>query len=192
MGGWSFSVNMNRVVVRVSTGIAVCFGITSLVVSSDGTNIVEFMFVLFGVLTITGFALLNGIAVLALRKRKQNARSFTLFAAFAVHTLVVVVMLADVVFNIGFRIRFNMSRAAFETAAHEVRSGKRIATPTSIGYYRVSDIDVTDRSVRFIIGEFGLADGFGVVYSPEGTPSVLGEDSYWAIGGPWWLWIRYW
>jgi hypothetical protein len=108
--------------------------------SSDGATIIEFMFVLYGALIVAGVALLNGIAVLVRRICKPNVGPLTYLADFGIHSLVLVLVFADVVLHIGFRVRFNMSRAAFESAARDIRAGKRIATPTSIGYYRVSEI----------------------------------------------------
>jgi hypothetical protein len=105
---------------------------------------------------------------------------------------IVTLVFASLTSDLSVRARFSMSRQAFDVAARNALEGKSLRTPTRIGYFRVTEIDRAGKSVRFVIGEYGLADSIGVAYSPGGEPPVVGEDYYYDLGGPWWLWIRSW
>jgi hypothetical protein len=59
----------------------------------------------------------------------------------ALQLLFLAVVFVGVSFDFAFRARFRLSRGALESAAEEIRSGKREPRPGWIGLFHVSEVD---------------------------------------------------
>jgi hypothetical protein len=77
------------------------------------------------------------------------------------------------------------------TVSTTIRIASWSALPRRIGLFEVSEIDTPGDSVRFVVGD-AFIDSVGVVYSPGGTPPLVGEDSSRHLHGSWWMWYRRW
>ena len=109
-----------------------------------------------------------------------------LFVAFCALTILV---------GLPFRIRFALSEDDLQQYAQEVTKSPPpwgLAQPVPVGLFDVQQVEVLPKGVvRMITTTCGL-DDCGIVYSPNGPPPVVGEDSYTEIGGGWWTWLRSW
>jgi hypothetical protein len=94
---------------------------------------------------------------------------------------------------IAFGARFGLSAPFVAKAAEAVLAGRVPPDQLNhhvIGLYPVRDVDHVGEAVRFITGRCSLFDDCGFVYSPKGSPPVVGRDSYHHLWGPWWHWYR--
>ena len=91
------------------------------------------------------------------------------------------------------RARFELSRPAMDRAARDVLAGRR--DPSKIHRIGLWEVDRAERvgpSFRFLVKESGLFDSIGFAYSTRGEPPYVGEDSYWHVEGPWYVWQESW
>ena len=107
--------------------------------------------------------------------------------------LVPLLCLAFVLSGAAFWVRFMLSRSSLNS--YVAASSK--ATPGSfrpalrVGLFWLRETEVLPQgAVRMITTECGVVDTCGVVYSPTGSPPVIGEDVYDSLGGPWYHWYR--
>jgi len=94
---------------------------------------------------------------------------------------------------VGFATRLALSAPFVARTADAVLDGR--TTPETlnghlVGLFLVRNVDHVGEAVRFITGPCSLFDDCGFVYSPKGSPPVVGEDSYQHLWGPWWHWYR--
>ena len=61
-----------------------------------------------------------------------------------------------------------------------------------IGLYPVEKIEAVPSGMRFIVRGTGFLDRAGFAWSPNGTPTVIGEDHYKHLAGPWYAWRESW
>jgi hypothetical protein len=95
----------------------------------------------------------------------------------------------------AFRLRFALSRPALERyvrSAGEEKVDGRFATRKRVGLFWLRESEVLPGDVVRMITTPCMFDDCGVVYSPAGEPPRIGEDSYRALGGPWYHWWRSW
>ncbi|MFN0009437.1 MAG: hypothetical protein ACKVXR_16185 [Planctomycetota bacterium] len=175
----------------VTASLAFSWGAVSLVVSSDGQSLVEWMLYFFGGLVFGILTVATGVVLVARGTRSGLPLWRILPAPFVLQLLFLFFVFVGVSFGLAFRARFAVSRPALEAAALDVRSGSHAPAPGRIGLFHVAEIDRAGDSVRFIVGEAGL-DHCGLVHSPRREPPVVGEDSYEHLQGPWWFWHRSW
>ena len=93
-----------------------------------------------------------------------------------------------------FEIRFKLSQQALENFAnHPVLDHER-STVQWVGLFPLREVDIAGTSVRMIVSDCHLFDDCGFVYSPDGEPPVIGEDSYTKIpfAENWYYWWRSW
>jgi hypothetical protein len=175
-----------------SAAAAVVWGGFAVVLASDGMSLTDFLYYFYGGLFFGLFTVILAAVLLVtgLKRRDKLARMLplSLVVQFAFLALVFVC----VSYGLAFDGRFAISRGALESAAAQVRSGRVLQTPVSLGLFRVSRVETAGPSVRFVVGEAGMADRFGVVYCPKGKPPQVGEDSYDHMQGPWWVWNESW
>jgi hypothetical protein len=95
----------------------------------------------------------------------------------------------------SFWVRFQCSRPALnryvQSASPMIASGT--FTPgVRVGLFWLREAEVLPDGVVRMITTDCMFDQCGVVYSPRGAPPVVGEDTYNALGGPWYHWWRSW
>ena len=169
--------------------IVAVWGATVLVLNSDGQPLIGFGLYFFGGLV---FGFLTLVATfITVRGVLRRDMSLNRLAPLGLQWLVLGVVFLGVGFGYAFRLRFELSRPALESASEAVRRGETLTLPARIGTFRVREIDTVGTAVRFIVGESFL-DDVGVVLSPDSKPLVVGEDTYLPLSGDWWLWERSW
>jgi hypothetical protein len=166
--------------------LALVWGGAAAALRSDGENLLELCLFCYGALGLGSVILALGVQ--ALRRREPRAELPPLGLGVLVLAAAVVERHLDLVTT----ARFELSRDALEAAAAEVRAGRELQTPARVGWYRIRYADEVDGAVRFVVGTENAMDGLGFVHSPGGEPRCVGEDRYWRLDGPWWLWARGW
>jgi hypothetical protein len=179
--------------ILISTFVVVAWAVAVLVMTSDGVGFADTVVYFFGGLALGTFAVVTTAAAFghgAVAKQWPVASEIALLV---VQLAIIAAVAGSVVLDVPFAARFAASRSALEAAALRTRAAHQPAVPGTIGLFRVTEIDRAGSAVRFIVGDAGLFnDSAGVVYSPDGQPPVVDEDSYQHIGGPWWSWYRSW
>lgn len=94
----------------------------------------------------------------------------------------------------AFRVRFLLSRPAFDnyaqTAPENLRGG--FTSGARVGLFWLREAEVLPGGIVRIITTDCMFDHCGVVYSPQGEPPRIGEDTYGSLGGSWYHWWRSW
>jgi hypothetical protein len=94
----------------------------------------------------------------------------------------------------AFWARFMLSRSLLKDYVQTASPAITASSPTPgvrVGLFRLRNAEVLPHGVvRMITTECGVVDSCGLVYSPAGTPPVVGEDVYDSLGGPWYHWYR--
>ncbi len=93
-----------------------------------------------------------------------------------------------------FEIRFKLSQQALENYARHPALDTDNATVQWVGLFPLREVDVVGTSIRMIVAECHVLDDCGFVYSPNGEPPRVGEDSYQEMpfAGDWCYWQRSW
>lgn len=162
---------------------AVLWGVLALWLGSDaGTDFLTMLAIVAG-----GFLVFVWWACLRLWHlfgRRQSPRSFAgggrhwLFFWLA-ELLVVAIVVAALMVRLPFRMRFALSEAEFRKQVTSVQPGRQTPLPITLGTFRVTEMEVVDRGVvRLTTSRDGLLDKAGVVFSPDGRPPYLNEDTY--------------
>ncbi|MCI0441179.1 MAG: hypothetical protein L0177_18915 [Chloroflexi bacterium] len=95
----------------------------------------------------------------------------------------------------SFWVRFQFSRPSLsryvQSTSPAIASG--VFTPgIRVGLFWLREAEVLPNGVVRMITTDCMFDHCGLVYSPRGAPPVIGEDTYDALGGPWYHWWRSW
>jgi hypothetical protein len=160
---------------------------------SDAGLTVPGMFVLLGGGMVALAASALSVAGRWVRSRKVAAaavawRAFVFPAALAV-------LAASTWFGATFWMRFLLSRPALDrfvrNGAPAVAAG-RFVPGEHIGLFRLQEAEVLPGGIVRLITTDCMFDHCGVVYSPQGPPPRVGEDTYSPLGGGWWHWWRSW
>jgi hypothetical protein len=90
--------------------------------------------------------------------------------------------------------RFLVSRLVMNDLGAEVLASPGRAAPPNqrLGLYWAKDIERVRGAVRFHVASSGFGNSVGFAYSPAGEPPQLGEDTYWHLEGPWYVWEESW
>ncbi|HEX7491417.1 MAG TPA: hypothetical protein VF337_06915 [Candidatus Limnocylindrales bacterium] len=82
------------------------------------------------------------------------------------------------------RLRFELSRTAFQQAASRVQAGQ-VVDGGNIGLFQIDRVLELPNGVWFEDLSLGFIDPCGLAYSPSGRPEItrLGTD----LGGGWWI-----
>ncbi|MBE5231480.1 MAG: hypothetical protein INR81_21260 [Microcystis aeruginosa PMC 728.11] len=163
---------------------------------SDGAESFSDFFFSFG-----GFILLTVISVvfLFLYLKKKGWHFQSVFALIR-HPGVYVVLLSflgsyllNIYPYIPFEIRFKLSQQALEDFAKHPISDNDNSTVQWVGLFPLREVDIAGTSVRMIVSECFL-DDCGFVYSPNGDPPIVYEDSYYELpfAENWYYWHRSW
>ena len=88
--------------------------------------------------------------------------------------------------------RFYVSRPLMDSYAEAFLDEKADPTPLLIGTYPVKDVQEIEGGMRFLVTGAEFLDEYGFAYSPEGRPERVGEDNYFHLRGPWYLWEQSW
>jgi hypothetical protein len=118
------------------------------------------------------------------------------FVGWVSAAVIAVPTLGAIALGLPPRVRFALSRAAFERAAADVmRSAEPLAATTGrgserVGLYSVDHREAFPGGARFGVEGSGLFTR-GFAYAPAGSrpPSSSGEDEYVALDGDWYVWI---
>jgi hypothetical protein len=128
---------------------------------------------------------------LAITRYAPERRRARRFVALPLGLLISVAFVSS---GAAFRVRFMLSRSLLKDYVQTVSPGITGSSPTPgvrVGLFRLRNAEVLPQGVvRMITTECGVVDSCGLVYSPAGTPPVLGEDVYDSLGGPWYHWYR--
>lgn len=105
--------------------------------------------------------------------------------------------LALIFFNIPLGIRLKLSESALTNYVQEVRAGRRSpqhwGDPTRrVGLFDVKETELLGGGIVRVITAEDFIDHAGLVYSPQQTPPIRGEDTYRHLYGAWWHWERSW
>ena len=121
------------------------------------------------------------------------------FRGFASHVgwwvtppVIVIATGALIVFSVPQLARFNLSQGAMESFAEEVMKGPVTSHPDRVGLYSIKRVDRFKGGMRFLVRGAGFLDDSGFAFSPSGKPPNLGEDLYYHLEGPWYLWEESW
>jgi hypothetical protein len=140
-------------------------------------------------LLVVAWGIRLGIALVArVWKRRVIA-----WKRFLVQPTLAVVLFTALYTSAPMTVRFDLSRGAMDDTALAVLAGER--DPRSIhriGLYSVVRAERVQGTFRFLVEHTGFLDPGGFVYSPEGPPPVVGEDTYEHYRGPWYLWSESW
>ena len=95
--------------------------------------------------------------------------------------------------DIPLYIAFFISRPAMNNVARQVATSPAAPPQRNwIGLYPVEKIEAVPSGMRFIVRGTGFLDRAGFAWSPNGTPTVIGEDHYKHLAGPWYAWRESW
>jgi hypothetical protein len=61
-----------------------------------------------------------------------------------------------------------------------------------VGLFVVHEKQLVDNELRFATSQCHFLDRCGVIYSPDGSPRRIGEDSFRHLFGHWWHWRDSW
>jgi hypothetical protein len=95
----------------------------------------------------------------------------------------------------AFRLRFLLSRPALERFVRDARPSivrGEFRPGVRVGLFRIQEAEAMPGDVVRLITTNCMFDDCGVVYSPAGSPPVVGEDTYKPLGAHWWHWWRSW
>ena len=89
-----------------------------------------------------------------------------------------------IVASVPLRLRFELSRPAFDGAAARVMAGETVVAG-QIGLFHIDYVDPLSNGVWFEDDSAGFIDPCGLAYAPDGRPDVrfLEVD----LGGGWWF-----
>lgn len=158
--------------------------------------------VAFFVLISAGWVLLGASVVWAVRlvvwRRLRGSTRRVRWFALAPLGAVVVSMLLWV--DAPLRARWQMSQAAFDTAAHQVQAGELSgATYDSrrLGLYTVTNVEQVKRGILFYEKTGSLLDDAGFAYLPSGPYPDLENGGFEApefmsLGNGWYAWTASW
>jgi hypothetical protein len=171
---------------------SIVWGSYALVDASDGgLGVVEYLLYFYGGLFFGTAAVVVAVLVVTRNVRRGVGLDSLLPLPLALQLLFLAVVFVGVSFDFAFRARFRLSLSALESAAEEIRSGRREPRSGWIGLFHVTEVDRAGSAVRFITAD-NFLDHTGLVHCPVGEPPVLGEDSYQHFRGRWWRWHRSW
>ncbi len=91
-----------------------------------------------------------------------------------------------------FYLRFYLSKSSLSAYVANLAVQTNSRADNRVGLFLVRETETRDGTVRLITCDDGMVDHAGLVFSPNGKPERVGEDSYKHITGPWWLWQRSW
>jgi len=96
--------------------------------------------------------------------------------------------------GVPFEFRFKLSQPALEKFVRQPVLDTDNATVHWAGLFPLREVDVAGNSIRMIVAECQLFDDCGFVYSPDGEPPRVGEDSYQEMPftEDWYTWHRSW
>jgi hypothetical protein len=135
------------------------------------------------------FLWIGRFGYLLVRRRPGNRE----IAAWLALPVVVLAAAVAVATDAPMKVRFELSQPAMDQAARDVLARKRDpAGIDRIGLWEVDRAERVDGTFRFLVAESGFLDPVGFAYSPRGEPPYVGEDSYWHLEGPWWVWEESW
>jgi hypothetical protein len=172
---------------------ATALWLTAVVVTTSDTGIPFPVFmVLFGVLVLLAiwwFA--RGVILLTAWKGSQPG----LWLAWLRGPVMVAagILLASTPWLLAVRLSMSSSSLLREAPALSAISAETLRQSGPwVGLFRVREFAQFGPERRFITNECGLVDTCGLVYSPGGTPSHRGEDSFTHLYGPWWHLYQSW
>ena len=97
--------------------------------------------------------------------------------------------------GLAFQVRFLASRPALDRVAREaipMAPPAELSPGRRVGFFWVRESEVLPGGIIRIITTQCMFDDCGLVYSPNGEPPRVGEDTYRQLGGGWWHWWRSW
>lgn len=105
---------------------------------------------------------------------------------------IVVVTAGLLLSSAPLRLRIALSMDDMNRFATSVMQDPSGPHPNRVGSFPIGRVEDFDGGMRFLVRGTGFLDPFGFAYSPAGKPPRLGEDSYWHLDGPWYLWEESW
>ena len=102
-------------------------------------------------------------------------------------SLVVLIFLADRAYPVPLRWRLEASAAALERTGNDTWEHPKI-----VGLFIVYQKTIVGTELRFNTAQCFVLDECGLVFSPDGPPRRVGEDSFMPLAGSWWLWRDSW
>ena len=106
---------------------------------------------------------------------------------------VIVFVTAGLLFTSApLRLRIALSWDDMNRFAESVIQDPSGAHPDRVGSFPVGRVEDIEGGMRFLVRGTGFLDPYGFAYSPEGKPPRIGEDTYWHLRGPWYLWEESW
>ena len=90
-------------------------------------------------------------------------------------------------------VRFELSQGAMEELAREATANGALPRPDRVGLFPVERVTRFQGGMRFLVKGAGFLDPGGFAFSPDGRPPNLGgEDHYFHLEGPWYVWQESW
>jgi len=187
---------------RLSPEVRTGFKVTTLVlaavaavtwysVSVPGYYFMLLLLLFYGWLVVGGVWLVLAIVFIDRTGRRVAFRSRWLIGGAAVILATVLAFVIDW----PLHVRFQLSRPALEGLAVEMArpTAPAMTEARSIGLFDTESLEPFDGGYRFLVKDSGFFDPGGLAYSPSGVPpNIGGEDRYYPLFGPWWIWIESW
>jgi hypothetical protein len=130
--------------------------------------------------------------VIAVTLRLRRKRPVA-WRRFVVQPLIVVAVGTLFLVRSPLEMRFDLSHGAMDRTAIAVMAHQQDPrTIDRIGLFSVERAERIPGGFRFIVSDTGLFDESGFAYSPDGSPAILGEDTYEHLEGPWYVWEESW
>ncbi|MCK4850154.1 MAG: hypothetical protein KAT11_02325 [Phycisphaerae bacterium] len=173
------------------------FTLAIITFSNAGADFLCFLVLIFGGMVMGAIWALRGLFHLVryVFRSEDRGLAFRRLVAWSVLPIIVVLAMgAKVKQEKLLTIRLKLSEAALLEFVQNVPADTNEEFSKKkqwVGLFHLSDVQDIDGCVRFITTN-DILDDAGLAYSPKGKPPVLGEDYYWHLYGPWWLWERSW
>lgn len=162
-------------------------------VSTPGGYFLVDLLAYFG-LAVLGFVWLMRL-VLAIAAAVYYRHALARAWRWALVPVAIAVVIVLVRARVPLRLRFELSHGALDRLAAGVVSGT--VDPNDVvghwvGTYPVERVERLPGGMRFIVRDTGFLYAGGFAYSPGQAPTVVGEDRYHHIAGPWYEWLECW
>ena len=181
---------MSVILSRIVPGFALVWLVLGAWLTSDGGTSIDDLLELMAATLGLGIAWLVAVVVAARKTPSTIQRlKFTLIAI----PILVVMGIGVHWFEAALPLRFAASRSSLERYAKSASaSALKTTKATRVGLFTVQETEALDNEVVRLITAKCMVDDCGFVYSPNGAPPPLGEDSYIHLTDAWFYWERSW
>jgi hypothetical protein len=177
---------VGRLTVILINAAAAAWLLVALEALSDaGMSVLQSLAIFYGVPVFLVLWVVN--LVVFLRHGKPRGVRRLLVACVPSLAVVVVGVLLSNVGSSLLRWRVALSASALEKTGDETWERPRL-----VGLFVVYEKSRIGNELRFTTAPCHILDECGIVFSPDGPPEPVGEDSFYRVEGAWWNWRDSW